>query len=107
MFGEKSESTKYEVKLKLEVEDSEGNKEYFSKQVSLPFPPYVGLQILLEKGSSGNPTDPIKTIMWNEYSEIFVCLVEWRFPPDKYTDGHFWSIESHIACAESDGWEQE
>jgi hypothetical protein len=107
MFGEISESTKYEVRLKMEVEDNDGNKEYFSKRVSLPFPPYIGLQILFETGTSGNPTAPIKMVMWNEWSEIFVCLVEWRFSPDTYTDGHFWSIESHIALAESDGWEQE
>jgi len=107
MFAEKTESTKYEVKLKLEVEDNDGGKEHFSKLVSLPFPPYIGLQILLESCTSGNPTDPIKTVMWNEFSEIFVCSVEWRYLPNTYADDHFLSIESHVAIAKSDGWERE
>ncbi|VAW71224.1 hypothetical protein MNBD_GAMMA10-1656 [hydrothermal vent metagenome] len=107
MLGEKQTDISYAVKLKLEVSDNEENTEYFSKNITLPFPPYIGLQILLEDCESGNPTDPIKSVMWNEYSEMFVCCVEWRFPPDTYTDGHYWIIESHVACAESDGWEQE
>jgi hypothetical protein len=103
--GDMEKHESYDIYLKLEVEGNDGNKECFSKKVSLPFPPYIGLQILLEDCQSGNPTDPIKTVMWNQFSEVFVCTVEWRFPPDKYSDGHFWSIGSHIACAESDGWE--
>jgi len=107
MFSEKIETKKYDVKLKLKVEDNDGNKEYFSKQITLSFPPYIGLQVLLAEGGSGNPTDPIKTVIWNQFSNVFVCNVDWRFPPHQYSDGEFWSIHSHIACAESDGWELE
>ena len=96
----------FKIKLKLEVEDNEGGKEAFTKHITLSFPPYIGLQILLEDCISGNPTDPIKSVMWNQYSEVFVCAVDWRFPKDTYSDGHFWSLESHITCALSDGWEQ-
>lgn len=97
----------YQVKLKLEVEDHKGNKEYLSKTIQLPFPPYIGLQILLEDSTSGNPTDPIKTITWNQYSEVFLCNVVWRFPPDTDGDEGYWALESHLAVAASDGWEKD
>lgn len=106
MLSDEASDNSYEVRLKLVVIDYENNSENFVKDITLPFPPYIGLQILFEDCKSGNPTDPIKSVMWNEYSRVFVCNVEWRFPPDIYTD-HSWSIESHIACAESDGWDHE
>ena len=106
MVEKKHNNISFDVQLKLEVEDYDGNKEYFSKSLSLPFVPYIGLQILLEDCKSGNPTDPISSVMWNEWSNIFVCNVNWRYSPDTRDDGMILTLESHIAMALSDGWEQ-
>jgi len=96
---------KFETVLHVTVKDHDGNEEHFSKTTFLPFTPYIGLQILIDNSSSGNATDPIKSVIWNEWGNNFVCNVEWRYPPDSSGEEGYWSLESHIALAKADGWE--
>jgi len=97
----------YDVRLKLVVEDHKGNREGFVKKISLPFTPYLGLQVIFEQGKSGNPSGPIISVMWNEWSKCFVCETDAVHSPKEMSDGEYWPLESYVACALSDGWESE
>ncbi len=96
----------YEISMRLKVKDHDGNEKWFGKIIKLAFLPFIGLEVLFEKSESGNSSCPIKSVIWNEWSNIFVCEVSWRHPPNSSGEEGYWSLNTHSVLAQADGWEE-
>lgn len=91
----------YKVHFSLTIWSLERDRQVFgSKELSLPFVPFIGLRLEESYGSS----PPVLSISWNDDKKYFHCFIEDQETEVEYEYGYDVNLEFLVEKAKEDGW---
>jgi len=89
----------YKVHFSLTIWSLERDKRVFgSKELSLPFVPFIGLRLQESYGAS----QPVVSISWNDDKKTFHCHIEDQ--GTEMDDGYDLNLDFLVKTAKKNGW---